>query len=54
METINDLFQKYVMSAGPVLEEDRYFQYLYESVAAADKTIEQKSQCCIKSLMKSG
>ena len=45
METINDLFQKYVMSAGPVLEEDRYFQYLYESVAAADeKTIEQKAQ----------
>ncbi|MBR5926090.1 MAG: DUF2357 domain-containing protein, partial [Firmicutes bacterium] len=45
METINDLFQKYAYSVGPVLEEDRYFQYLYESVAAADnKTIEQKSQ----------
>ncbi len=44
METINDLFQKYAYSVGPVLEEDRYFQYLYESVSAADKTIEQKSQ----------
>ncbi len=45
MEDINELFLKYAESVGPALEEDRYFQYLYESVAAADeKTIEQKSQ----------
>ncbi len=43
-ETIYELFQKYAESVGPALEEDRYFQYLYESIQAADKTIEQKSQ----------
>ncbi|MCQ2561198.1 MAG: DUF2357 domain-containing protein [Clostridia bacterium] len=43
-DTINELFQKYAESVGPALEEDRYFQYLYESLDASDKTITQKSQ----------
>ncbi len=42
--TINDLFRKYVNKVERGLENDRYFQYLYEMVAAGDNTISQKKQ----------
>lgn len=40
-DSINDLYLKYVNSVGPVMEEDRYFRYLYEIIRAGQNTISQ-------------
>ena len=42
--TINDLYLKYTDGVGQALEEDRYFQYLYEMVQAGDNTLQQKNR----------
>ena len=42
--TINDLYLKYADGVGQALEEDRYFQYLYEMVQAGDNTLQQKNR----------
>ena len=42
--TINDLYRKYTDGVGQALEEDRYFQYLYEMVQAGDNTLQQKNR----------
>ena len=42
--TINDLYLKYTNKVGKTLENDRYFQYLFEMVQAGANTIEQKNQ----------
>ena len=40
--TISELYEKYAEQVGGALEEDRYFQYLFEMVQAGDNTIDQK------------
>ena len=42
--TIQDLYLKYVGSVGEALEDDRYFQYLFEMVQAGDNTFHQTNQ----------
>lgn len=42
--TINDLYEKYTNQVGEALEDDRYFQYLFEMVQAGDNTLEQKNR----------
>lgn len=42
--TINDLYLKYTNEVGQVLEDDRYFQYLYEMVQAGENTLQQKNR----------
>ena len=42
--TINDLYSKYTSQVGETLEEDRYFQYLFEMVQAGDNTLQQKNR----------
>lgn len=42
--TINDLYLKYVNNVGETLEDDRYFQYLFEMVQAGENTLHQTSQ----------
>ena len=42
--TIQDLYLKYVGSVGEALENDRYFQYLFEMVQAGDNTFHQTNQ----------
>lgn len=42
--TIQDLYLKYVGSVGETLEDDRYFQYLFEMVQAGDNTFHQTNQ----------
>ena len=42
--TINDLYLKYVNKVGRSLENDRYFQYLFEIVQAGSHTLLQKNQ----------
>ena len=42
--TINNLYLKYVNKVGTALENDRYFQYLFEIVRAGSHTLEQKNQ----------
>lgn len=42
--TINDLYLKYTNEVGQALEEDRYFQYLYEMVQAGENTLQQKNR----------
>ena len=37
--TINDLYLKYVNKVGKTLENDRYFQYLFEMVQAGSTTL---------------
>lgn len=39
--TINDLYLKYVNKVGKTLENDRYFQYLFEMVQAGSTTLQQ-------------
>jgi len=39
--TINDLYLKYVNRVGKSLENDRYFQYLFEMVQAGQNTLQQ-------------
>ena len=42
--TITDLYLKYVNRVGKTLENDRYFQYLFEMVQAGDTTLQQTHQ----------
>lgn len=39
--TINDLYLKYVNKVGKTMENDRYFQYLFEMVQAGSTTLRQ-------------
>ena len=39
--TINDLYLKYVNKVGKTLENDRYYQYLFEMVQAGSTTLRQ-------------
>lgn len=43
-KTINDLYLKYVNKVGRTLENDRYFQYLYEMVQAGENVLQQNNQ----------
>lgn len=40
--TISELYSKYTEQVGGALEEDRYFQYLFEMVQAGNNTLQQK------------
>ena len=42
--TINDLYLKYTDGISEALEDDRYFQYLFEMVQAGENTIDQKNR----------
>ena len=42
--TINDLYMKYTNEVEGALENDRYFQYLFEMIQAGDNTLEQKNR----------
>lgn len=42
--TINDLYSKYTNRVERTLENDRYFQYLYEMVQAGNNTLQQKNR----------
>ena len=42
--TINDLYSKYTEKVEQELEDDRYFQYLFEMVQAGDNTLQQKNR----------
>lgn len=42
--TINDLYLKYVNKVGKTLENDRYFQYMFEMVQAGSNEFQQKNQ----------
>ena len=42
--TITDLYLKYVNKVGKTLENDRYFQYLFEMVQAGATTLKQTHQ----------
>ncbi len=42
--TINDLYLKYVNRVGRSLENDRYFQYLFEMIQAGEHTIQQHNR----------
>ena len=42
--TINDLYLKYVNKVGRTLENDRYFQYLFEMVQAGENVLQQNHQ----------
>jgi hypothetical protein len=42
--TLNDLYLKYVNSVGASLEDDRYFQYLFQMVQAGSNVLQQKHQ----------
>ena len=43
-DTINDLYLNYVDAVGSTLENDRYFQYLFEMVQSGDNTLHQTAQ----------
>ena len=43
-DTINELYSKYTEGVEYALEEDRYFQYLFEMIQAGDNTLEQKNR----------
>lgn len=43
-DTINELYTKYTEQVGETLEEDRYFQYLFEMVQAGNNTLQQKNR----------
>ena len=43
-DTINELYSKYTEGVGYALEEDKYFQYLFEMIQAGDNTLEQKKR----------
>ena len=42
--TINDLYTKYTNKVERTLENDRYFQYLFEMVQAGENTLQQKNR----------
>ena len=42
--TISDLYEKYTSQVEEALEDDRYFQYLFEMVQAGDNTLEQQNR----------
>ena len=42
--TINDLYEKYTTQVEECLEDDRYFQYLFEMIQAGDNTLQQKNR----------
>ena len=42
-DTINELYEKYADQVG-ALEDDRYFQYLFEMIQAGDNTLQQKNR----------
>lgn len=42
--TINELYLKYIDNVGMSLEEDRYFQYLFEMVQAGDNRLQQTNR----------
>lgn len=41
---INDLYEKYTTQVEENLEDDRYFQYLFEMIQAGDNTLQQKNR----------
>ena len=43
-DTIGELYEKYTSSVEQAVEDDRYFQYLFEMVQAGDNTLEQKKR----------
>ena len=43
-DTINELYSKYTEGVEYALEEDRYFQYLFEMIQAGDNTLQQKNR----------
>lgn len=43
-DTINELYSKYTEGVEHALEDDRYFQYLFEMIQAGDNTLEQKNR----------
>ena len=43
-DTINELYSKYTEGVEYALEDDRYFQYLFEMIQAGDNTLEQKNR----------
>ena len=43
-DTINELYLKYVDGVGGALEDDRYFQYLFEMVQSGNNTLHQTNQ----------
>lgn len=43
-DTINELYSKYTEGVGYALEEDKYFQYLFEMIQAGNNTLEQKNR----------
>lgn len=42
--TLDDLYLKYINRVGKTLENDRYFQYLFEMARAGASTIQQKNE----------
>jgi len=42
--TINDLYLKYVNKVGKTLENDRYFQYMFEMVQAGENELHQNNR----------
>ena len=43
-ESLNDLYLKIANEVEPALEEDRYFQYMFELIQSGETTIDQKHQ----------
>lgn len=41
-DTISELYEKYTGQVGEALEDDRYFQYLFEMVQAGNNTLQQQ------------
>ena len=41
-DTISELYEKYTGQIGEALEDDRYFQYLFEMVQAGNNTLQQQ------------
>lgn len=41
-DTISELYEKYTGQVGETLEDDRYFQYLFEMVQAGNNTLQQQ------------
>ena len=49
-DSINELYAKYAEGVGGSLEEDRYFQYLFEMIQAGDNTLQQKNRVLHKAV----
>ena len=43
-DTIDELYSKYTSQVEGALEDDRYFQYLFEMIQAGDNTLQQKNR----------